>query len=145
MASTKTTAKGIRISNEAWEFYADKPLNRIAESLVGLLNDGSLEFDGESLKIAGSTGVHVGKTTKNADPEWKTDLDGMLMCCGIGFDEFMETVYGWVCDGTIDISDGIGISEPGWVTRFREICHEKCIPVEKTMESVCQKIEKGQI
>lgn len=141
MASTKTTAKGIRISNDAWDFYADKPLNRMVESLAGLLSDGSLEFDGETLKIKGSAGVHV----KKADPEWKEDLDGMLMCCGIGFDELMETVYGWVCDGTIDISDGVSVSEPGWLTRFREVCHEKCIPIEKTMENVCQKIEKGQI
>jgi len=145
MASTRTTSKGIRISNEAAEYFSDKPLNRMVEQLMELMRSGMVGFDGESLKITGSEGVHIESSTRDIVPEWRTDLDGMLSCCGIGFDEFMETVYGLVCEGTIDISDGVRLMEPSWVTRFREVCHEKCIPVEKTMENVCQKIEKGQV
>ena len=137
MSSTKTRPKTVRIMNETAEFYEKVPLNRVAESVHRLLENGSLRFDGEEIRISSDDTVQR--------TEWKKDLDGMLSCCGIGFDEFMDAVYGLVCEGTIDISDGVRLMEPSWVTRFREVCHEKCIPVEKTMENVCQKIEKGQM
>ena len=51
MASTRTTTRTIRISNEAAEYFKEKALNRAVESLYGLLTGGTLSFDGDELKV----------------------------------------------------------------------------------------------
>ena len=142
MASTKTRTKTIRLANEAADFYEGVPLNRIAESVKGLLEEGRLRFDGEEIKITGEMGVHTGNETI---PEWKEDLDAMLGLGGMDFNDFMEVVYGWVCDGTIDFTGGVHIMEASWVTDLRETCHDLCIPVEKAAESACKALRKGTI
>ena len=69
----------------------------------------------------------------------------MLGLGGMSFDEFMEVIYGWVCDGPIDLTDGVGLKEPTWVEHFRETCHDLCIPVDKAEESACKALRKGII
>lgn len=51
MASTRTTTRTIRISNEVAEYFREKALNRAVESLYGLLTNGSLSFNGEEIKV----------------------------------------------------------------------------------------------
>jgi len=51
MASSITTTRTIRITNETAEYFKEKPLNRAVESLYGLLTDGTLTFDGDDLKV----------------------------------------------------------------------------------------------
>ncbi len=90
--------------------------------------------------------VYLGSADEGENiSEWKADLDAMLELSGIGFDEFMDVIYGWVCDGTIDLTDGVKVSEASWVTDLRETCHDLCIPVEKAVESACKALRKGLI
>ncbi len=51
MASTRTTTRTIRIENEVAEYFKEKPLNRVIESLYGLLRSGKLKIDGEEIKV----------------------------------------------------------------------------------------------
>jgi len=51
MASSITVVRGVRISNEAAEYFQGKPLNRIIEKLVPLLRNGEMEYDGKAVKI----------------------------------------------------------------------------------------------
>lgn len=53
MPSYITKTKTIRIKNEVYDYFNDKPLNRMVESLKELLENGSVVFDGEHLKTNG--------------------------------------------------------------------------------------------
>ena len=55
MASTTTRIKPIRIKNETADYFENKPLNRMVESLEELLRSGKVKFDGENLVIKGMT------------------------------------------------------------------------------------------
>lgn len=55
MASTTTRIKPIRIKNETADYFENKPLNRMVESLEELLREGKLKFDGENLVIKGQS------------------------------------------------------------------------------------------
>lgn len=142
MASTKTRTKTIRLANESADFYEKVPLNRVAESVHRLLEEKKLIFDGEEIKIPSDMSVH---TENGPIPAWRGDLNSMLGLGGMSFEEFMEIIYGWVCDGTIDLTDGVGLKEPSWVTDFRDACHDLCIPVDKAVESACKALRKGII
>ena len=53
MASSTTKIKTIRIKNETSDYFENKPLNRMVESLGELLQSGKMSFDGENLVIKG--------------------------------------------------------------------------------------------
>ena len=55
MASTTTKIKPIRIKNETADYFENKPLNRMVESLEELMREGKIKFDGENLIIKGMT------------------------------------------------------------------------------------------
>ena len=67
MASTTTKTKTIRIKNDTADYFEDKPLNRMVESLEELLRSGKISFDGENLVIKGGV--------KNDTP--KTDIESI--------------------------------------------------------------------
>lgn len=71
MASTKTVAKGIRIANECAEYFDGKPLNRMVESLMGLMESGVVTYDGEELVV---NGVHSENPAATASVN--TDISG---------------------------------------------------------------------
>lgn len=56
MASSTTKIKTIRIKNDAADYFENKPLNRMVESLGELLQSGKMSFDGENLVIKGQKG-----------------------------------------------------------------------------------------
>ena len=56
MASSTTKIKTIRIKNETSDYFENKPLNRMVESLGELLQSGKMSFDGEDLVIKGQKG-----------------------------------------------------------------------------------------
>lgn len=45
MSSTRTRSHSIRISNECSEYFKEKPLNRIVESLMEMFKDGTAYYD----------------------------------------------------------------------------------------------------
>ena len=137
MASTKTISKGIRISNEAAEYFKDKPVNRMVESMIPLLENGSLTFDGESLKISGDSGVH---TTITAIVE---EFDEMASCSGISLDDLVNGIFTLLEDGTLMIENGSIVVSSGWASEFESVCHDMCIPVEKAAEGAIKALKKG--
>ena len=55
MASTKTTVKTIRLTNETADFFEGKPLNRYVECLHSLIESGKVKMDGDSLLVTGKS------------------------------------------------------------------------------------------
>ena len=54
MSSKRTTVKAIRIKNETAEFFADKPLNKVVESVHDLAIKKEIEIEKGEIKILGS-------------------------------------------------------------------------------------------
>lgn len=132
MASSRTVAKGIRITKEAEEYYRDKPLNRIVEGLIPLFDSGKLTFDGEEVKISGDSGVHTDKMGF-----FFKEIESMASFFGITTEEMTEQFFGMLNEGVLTVEEGrlVAVKE-SWVERLEDVCHDKCIPVEKAVESV---------
>ena len=138
MASTVTKVKPIRVANETAEYFEGKPLNRIVESLHSLMERGDIEYDGE-LKIKQSGGVYT-------DIPEIADIKSMCHLSGLGYEDAMKEVHRLMEEGVLQLSSrGIAVERPTWVERFEDVCHEKCIPVEKTVESMIKAVERGLI
>lgn len=131
MASSKTVAKGIRITNEAEEYYRDKPLNRIVEGLIPLFDSGKLTFDGAEVKISGSNGVHTGKME-----HFFKEIESMASFFGISTEEMTGQFFELLNEGVLTVEEGrlVAVKE-SWVERFEDACHDRCIPVEKAVEN----------
>lgn len=138
MPKLNTTVKSVRIDNDK---LAELEERLGSQSINSWLNEQILTYLDEKT----SENKNMEKEVNPDIPAWRGDLNSMLGLGGMSFDEFMEIIYGWVCDGTIDLTDGVGLKEPGWVTDFRETCHDLCIPVDKAVESACKALRKGEI
>lgn len=139
MASTKTTAKGIRISNEAAEYFADKPLNRMVEGLMERLMDGSVEFDGENLKICGSDGVHTGLNNL-------AEIESMALLSDMSLDDALKEVVRLMNEGILMLSgEGIEVEMPKWAQEFEEACHDRGVNTEKVADAAIKAIKRGQL
>ena len=57
MSSKTTKVMAIRVKNETAEFFSDKPLNRIVESVHDLVKKEELVIETWEIKIIG-TGIH---------------------------------------------------------------------------------------
>lgn len=137
MASTKTRTKTIRLANEAADFYEGVPLNRVAEGVCGLLKDGKLEFDGESVKIVGGGGVYTESKAIGS-------INEMLGFTEMTFDDLMKDIAGKLESGELMLDEGCTrVQMPAWAERFEEACHDLCIPVEKAAESAIKALKKG--
>lgn len=129
MASTKTVSKGIRIANEAAEYYRDKPLNRIVESLIPLIESGEVSVEGGEVKIQCSGGVHSSFEVE--------DIKSMCSLSGLPYEEAMKEVHRLMEEGILQLSSrGIDVEKPLWVESIEDVCHDKGIPVEKIVEIV---------
>ena len=95
MASTKTVSKGIRMTNEADEYYRDKPLNRIAEALIPHLESGRIVFDGEDLKIYGVSAGIMG------------EIEEIALLYGITLESMMRQFCDLLNNGTLVVEGGV--------------------------------------
>ena len=148
MASSKTVAKGIRISNESAEYFSGKPLNRMVEGLMELLESGQVQFDGENLSVHDeivkpAESVH---SENSCDLPSLKDLRSMANCFGITVDDLLGMIDEGLNEGTILIEGGRVISSmPHWVERFNEVCRDKCLDPDKIGESAVKALERGQL
>ena len=147
MASTRTTSKGIRITNEAAEYYADKPLNRIVEGLIPYLKDGRVAYSDGEIKINGSADVHTASATPPwVDDVYLADILNMASISGVATESLWEYLAGMLNEGELLFDNGsMRVAYPEWVENIISACHDKGLPVEKTMESVIKRIEKGNL
>lgn len=136
MASTKTRTKTIRLANEAADFYEGVPLNRIAESVYGLLKDGKLEFDGESVKIVVRGDVYT-------EGEVMRSIREMLGFTEMTFDDLLRDISEKMENGELILDERCTrVGLPRWAEEFEEACHDLCIPVEKAAESAIKAMKK---
>lgn len=148
MASTKTISKGVRITNEAAEYYQDKPLNRMIEALMELLKAGKVSFDGEDLKITGDSGVHTENSEKSlsATPYDLKDMEEMVGLSGMSMKKFFGDLTEMMENGDFDLSGGkVTVVFPDWAVEFAEACHECSIPVEEAGKKAAKALRKGSI
>lgn len=139
MASTKTRPKTVRITNEAADFYEKVPLNKVAESVYGLLNNGSLEFDGDEIKIPSGGGVYTEKRSLAYE-----DIAFMASLCEMNMDQVEEEIARLMNEGALMFVGGkLEVDMPDWVKSFEETCHDLCIPVEKAAENAIKAMSKG--
>jgi len=75
-----------------------------------------------------------------------SDLTQMATCFGVSGEELLKMVVDGLDVGELTVQNGkLMAVEEGWVTNFRDTCHDLCIPVEKTAESACKALRKGII
>lgn len=130
MASSTTKIKTIRIKNETSDYFENKPLNRMVESLGELLQSGKMSFDGENLVIKGQKGEeNVPKTDISAIEEMaglmRVPTDRLLM----DFREMLE-------EGTLYYSNGKLIN-PRYED-FERACEGR--DIDKILESMIRSL-----
>lgn len=132
MASSKTRIKPIRIANETADYFEGKALNRLVESVHHLLETGKMSFDGEELKISGEKGVYTDKMSV-----FFKEIESMASFFGITTEEMTGQFFELLNEGVLTVEEGrlVAVKE-SWVERFEDACHDRCIPVEKAVESV---------
>lgn len=142
MASSKTVSKGIRITNEAAEYFKDKPMNRMIESMIPLLESGELSFDGSELKI--ESGVHSQKGAGIDD--LVSEMSEMAVCMGMEPGELTEGLFHLLEDGQITIvGKEILVELPDWAGEFEFTCQERGLEVEKVAQKAILAIRKGDL
>ena len=137
MASTKTTVKTIRLTNETADFFEGKPLNRYVECLHSLIESGKVKMDGDNLKV-------VSKSIYDSVPPEVTanfaDLDDILEG---GVAGLMVAVNNLIEDGLLNTDYSI-CGEP-WVEKFRDACNAKGLKVENVSEKAILALQKGDL
>lgn len=137
MASTKTTVKTIRLTNETADFFEGKPLNRYVECLHSLIESGKVKMDGDNLKV-------VSKSIYDSVPPEVTanfaDLDEILEG---GVAGLMVAVNNLIEDGLLNTDYSI-CGEP-WVEKFRDACNAKGLKVENVSEKAILALQKGEL
>ena len=129
MASTTTKTKTIRIKNDTADYFEDKPLNRMVESLEELLRSGKLNFDGENLGIKGGI--------KNDTP--KTDIESieeMANLMRVPTETLLSDFRELLEDGTLYYSNG-KLVNPRY-EEFERACEGKNI--DKIIESMVRSL-----
>lgn len=139
MASTKTTVKTIRLTNETADFFEGKPLNRYVECLHSLIESGKVKMDGENLRV-----VKNGTSIYDSVPPEVTanfaDLDDILEG---GVAGLMVAVNNLIEDGLLNTDYSI-CGEP-WVEKFRDACNAKGLKVENVSEKAILALQKGDL
>ena len=139
MASTKTTVKTIRLTNETADFFEGKPLNRYVECLHSLIESGKVKMDGDNLKVVGKS-----KSIYDSVPPEVTanfaDLDDILEG---GVAGLMVAVNNLIEDGLLNTDYSI-CGEP-WVEKFRDACNAKGLKVENVSEKAILALQKGEL
>lgn len=147
MASTKTVAKGIRIANECAEYFEGKPLNRMVESLMGLMESGVVTYDGEELRVHSENPAATASVNTDFDlpSEALKDIESMSTFCGMSLHDALVEFDRLLNEGALVIGDEINVELPSWTKRITEVCHDRCISVESMGKKIVEMIERGQI
>lgn len=142
MASSKTVSKGIRITNEAAEYFKDKPMNRMIESMIPLLESGELRFDGLELKIEND--VHSQKNDEIND--LVSEMSEMAVCMGMEPVELTEGLFRLLEEGQITIvGKEVLVELPDWAGEIEFTCQERGLEVEKVAQKAILAIRKGDL
>lgn len=125
MASTITRIKTIRIKNETADYFEEKPLNRIVESLADLLQTGKVSFNGESLVVKGGN-------------EDLTDIEEMAELMRVPMNKLLSDFRELLEEGTLYYANGKLIN-PRY-EEFEDICLRKKVDIDKTITNVVRQM-----
>lgn len=139
MASTKTTVKTIRLTNETADFFEGKPLNRYVECLHSLIESGKVKMDGDNLKVVGKSKSIYDQVPPEVTANF-ADLDDILEG---GVAGLMLAVNNMIEDGLLNTDYSI-CGEP-WVEKFRDACNAKGLKVENVSEKAILALQKGDL
>ena len=168
MSSYITKNKGIRIKNECFDYFQGKPLNRMVESLQGLLESGRVKFDGQELiicenfsKKSGSANTTAAPFFSSADSNSSTsskkessmsiDLDNeigkdliqMLNLSKKSPSEFVKDAHGLLESGSLIYENGKLRVEVGFdYDPFLEFCRKHNARPKKVFENIMEEIYK---
>jgi len=131
MASTKTRIKPIRIKNETADYFENKPLNRMVESLEELLRSGKVRFDGENLIVKGSSA--------NAD---LSDLAEMAELMRVSTEKILSDIKDMIEEGTLYYENGELIN-PRYA-ELESVCERKNVNIDNLLMKVIRDIENGK-
>ena len=146
MASTRTTTRTIRITNETADYFREKPLNRAVESLYGLLTSGKMKFDGDELKIECThqneekTSSGVPQNGKNVCTP-KTDLseiEAMANLMSVPTERLLSDFRQLLEEGTLYYSDNRLIN-PRYED-FERLCEAKKQDPDKMISNVVRQM-----
>ena len=144
MASTRTTTRTIRISNEVAEFFREKALNRAVESLYGLLTNGSLSFNGEEIKVecvhqnsekSSSSKLENDKTVCTPDYE---QIVEMAILMNVTSEKLFSDIKDLLENGELYYSGG-RLVNPRY-EEFESLCERKKWDIDKTIEKVVREM-----
>ena len=140
MASYTTRVKGVRLKNATDDYFKDKPLNKMVESLKDLLEAGKIDFDGEEIIIC--NGVNTPSLSPAGD-----ELLSMLNCFKKSESEFLDDVTKLMNDGSLTYENGklIAVSTPNlgdYHDKFLEWCSKKKADPQKVLDNIMERVAK---
>lgn len=124
MASTITRIKPIRIKNETADYFNNKPLNKMVESLENLLENGTLRFDGDNLVVKGAEAQNVDIS----------DIAEMAYLMRVPTETLLSDIRQVLEDGTLYYSNG-KLVNPRY-EEFERICEAKKQDPDRMMANV---------
>lgn len=142
MASNVTKVKTIRIKNETAAYFEDKPLNKYVDSLYEHVVGGDVEL------LEDSISVHTTKTEESNEisSELVAEIRGMTGFFDMSVEDFLHQVCERLNEGYVSIEGGKVVTYDSSginLERFKEVCHEKNIDVQKGMEKCVQMLMRG--
>lgn len=76
--SNQTKLRTIRIKNEVWEYFRDKPLNKVVESVYEWVQTGEIEVSGEKIELKTFGGIYNMRAFEDVCRRLKIRPDAML-------------------------------------------------------------------
>lgn len=144
MASSKTVSKGIRIKNEVAEYFKDKPLNRYIESLYEHIQDGLIEEEDGSLSVHTKETNSLGNYTMT--PAVLEEFESAGKAYGMTGNELGRRIMLAMDLGLIFYEDNQFKAYAGEeydLSKLKEACKEKGVPVQKAIDKAAQMVWNG--
>lgn len=133
MPSTRTISKGIRIKNEAAEFFKGKPLNRYIECLHESIESGEIEIIDDRIVCTHSK--------KETVPEYVSRMNVAGAAYGLSGGELAEKLMDSMDSGAIILENGEFRAENEYdFEKFISACKDKNVPVQKMIDKCAQMI-----
>lgn len=143
MASSKTTTRTVRITNEAADYFEKKPLNRFIESLYGLLTSGKIKIDGEELRVEcthqnSEKIVSVTPENKKSVHTDISDIEEMASLMRVPTETLLSDFRKLLEDGELYYS-GNRLVNPHY-EEFEQLCELKKQPIDKVIGNVIRQM-----
>lgn len=119
----------LRISEELYDKLAKRGSN-LSDTIRNILKEAVAGEKNDKISVPQN---ELGENLVYALKE----IEGMASFFGITTEEMTEQFFEMLNEGVLTVEEGrlVAVKE-SWVERLEDVCHDKCIPVEKAVESV---------